>query len=183
MAVEFSINGAPALFAGVPKSGCRFTMGLLKQHPFDQKDNRNGQHVPEHIPGVPLYAVVRNPIDWLRSYFQNIGNPVKWEPVDSWQPLREAALDATREPTPEALTRFVESYLDGPPNRIGEMYESYQPDWSWRIEDLPRSLEDFFKRTFEYPRRWETRNKLVMEPRLMQRIRAHEPEFCKKWCY
>lgn len=183
MAVEFVIGGKPALFAGPPKMGCRFAMGLLKQPPFDQRDNRSGQHVPEHLEGVPLYSVVRNPIDWLRSYFQCIGNPVRWEPVDAWQPMREAALDATREPRPEALTRFVEMYLAGPKNRIGEMVESYRADWTWRIEDLPAAMEDFFERTFEYPRRWETRNKLVMDHRLMPRIRAHEPELCRKWCY
>lgn len=178
-----SVETNAGWFSAPPKAGCRFTNGLFIQ--LGLKGNGRGMHVPEKF-GPGTFTIVRNPIDWLRSYFQGVAKEVHVGPIDRLHELREQALGTTpqQEPNQKTLREFIGLYLKEPLDLIGAIFACYQPaETTWRIEDLPSAAEFHFGKRFTLPSRWQTPHRLIVNDDQAARIREHEREFCQQWRY
>lgn len=166
-------------FAAPPKSGCRWMEAAMKQ----LGGFGGGElHRPYHRKtSPPMVSLVRDPCEWIRSYFQHVTTPVAFGPVDRFLDYGNRIETDTYDN--DGLARFVSDYLAGPKNQIGDMCAQYRADIYWRIEDMPWPLQEFCGKSIKYPDRMETRNKLKLPHELRVAVREHEPRHVERWKY
>lgn len=123
-------------FASAPRSG---TTWMLKAcHTIGLGEGQKpAAHVPHRDERCPVLRVslVRNPCDWLRSYYAAVrGGSTGIDIVDRLARLRI-----------ESFERFILSYASVMPGAVGEMFKAYHADSYLRIEDMPWAFAELME--------------------------------------
>lgn len=171
MAIETQIY----YFAAPPKAGCRYVHQALKE--LAPVDNGSLHTLPGER-DKPLLSIVRDPCNWLRSYFQNINKPIGMPAVDAFL----AYSRGEAEPSVGGFVTFARLYIAAGLS-IGAMFAAYAADHVWRIEDCPGVLEGFFNHTFGSLDKKQTPHPLIVPDEVRRAIYAHERKFCTTWGY
>lgn len=150
-----------------------------------------GSKAKVHIPPEPSQmaldvSTVRNPIDWLCSYWNALrGGHTGVLVVDFlMSPARRA----------QTVVQFLEFYLEEQPGAVGRIHRAYAADTVLRIEDFPWAMQEFLE-SVGIPSKW-ARDAVSLPPqnvyngeacgvgkRLRRRIVAAEAEFCETYEY
>ena len=176
------IETATFNFAAPPRTGS--TWFLLVCEALDILMRSRGQHTPRdqqrrqwkgrHIPpDTPDITIVRDPAEWLHSYFYHTPGYILVPAVDGFRD--ERARD---------FTEYVAGYLQKPLNRIGTMFQTFHAETTFQTESLQGQVESFFGVDLSHvPRQNEGTETIPLSQRCRQTIYDHEPEFCKLWGY
>jgi len=167
-------------FASAPKTGCQWMRDVIRRcYPDHTLHGNNGLHEPGRIDGKMSYTFVRDPADWLRSYYQNITSIVGNPTVDMFQ-----FVIPTDKRTRKGLIEFIEAYLmEMPADSIASAFTSYDADIMFPIEDMPGPLEKRLEIPLRGMKRHETKHPLKVPVELRQEIYRHEPGLDAIWNY
>lgn len=171
-------------FASAPKTGCRWMRGVIDRcYPRPKIHGNNGLHEVGRIDGKPAISFVRDPADWIRSYYQNITAPVGNPAVDVFQECRKNE-ESKHIGTKFGLRLFVLFYrVTMPENSISAAFRSYDAQHRWRIEDMPNPMERFVGQPLRGLQWYETPNRIEIPDEVRQSVYEHEPELCKAFGY
>lgn len=121
--------------ATVPRTGTTWVLEILAALGY-REYNKNEIHKPWTMPSSGLrLTIVRNPCDWLASYWANVYPGCIGVPeVDVFR-ISDTSL---------TFEAYVTEYLRTMPGGIGALFGKYRADSVVRLEDFPYCMAEFF---------------------------------------
>ena len=171
-------------FCAPPKTGCQYMRDIIRglRKPGEPGESAATLHIPGIVEGIPSVSTVRDPCDWLRSYFQNIITPLNQEPVDKFLAYGSPDRKYNRY-SMDHLRKFVQDYLNGPSGLIYSMFMHYPAEHRFRLEDMPEPLEDLLGREVPQASHHRTHNRMGFPEDLRPLVYQHEPALCAEFDY
>lgn len=180
-------------FATAPRCGNHLVLHLLSERGISHVVSIGGIH-QNYVPtdSKLKISMVRNPFNWLLSYYYVIqGAPLDC-PADEFSSMAREASSGSD---------FLRLYLQHMPGAVGRMFASYGADIVWRLEDMPEAFDLYLtdvgrerlikKRVNAEPAVVNPMNtklaKLmltsIVDRRLPQLVLEAESEFCERYEY
>lgn len=105
---------------------------------------RPARHFPTQlVPPLPnhgkfVVSIVRHPLTWLHSYFENMkGKETRIPEVDVFRDCYQGSQNR--------FPIFVDAYLKKCPGAVSRLYQAYHSSNVMRVEDFPNAAADFLE--------------------------------------
>ena len=129
-------------YAAPPRTGTTWFAHVIYEV-FGETSCKAGVHqpMPQELSELRV-GTVRNPLDWLVSYYRAIHPGAIHLPV----------VDVLKTLPVGSFTEFIRGYLLEMPGQVGRIFDAYPADVYLRVEDFPDNVVELFESLGVEPR-------------------------------
>lgn len=174
-------------FASPPRTGTTWFAHAVYEV-FGETSTKAGVHqpMPKDLTDLRI-GTVRNPVDWLVSYYRTIHPGAIGVPVVDAFKLEQVPF--------YTFNDFIRGYLEKMPGQVGKIFDAYPADIYLRLEDFPDNVVELFEslgvdscqarlaRNVEAKNRSSRKPRPVWSPALLRAVIEAEQELMERFDY